>query len=195
MSVFFFPVKRLEFWVHAEKSKSRSPFQAGNNSGHGKLRRSRHKHVYMIVQADLKMFDCKSFFFSNLVHQRLQVCFYIAVENFVSVLCSPYNVVIQIIHTSSTVCKLFVMSIHTNIITYSVSFINYRMQVKKRFISALKDRVSSLIFQKCLLYQMVLPLADHHRLSPDNTHRPVSEIHMFFPFCYLPVCMIQFLSM
>ena len=59
--------------------------------------------------------------------------------------------VIQIIHTSSTVCKLFVMSIHTNIITYSVSFINYRMQVKKRFISALKDRVSSLIFQKILL--------------------------------------------
>ena len=157
MSVFFFPVKRLEFWVHAEKSKSRSPFQAGNNSGHGKLRRGRHKHVYMIVQADLKMFDCKSFFFSNLVHQRLQVCFYIAVENFVSVLCSPYNMVIQIIHTSSTVCKLFVMSIHTNIITYSVSFINYRMQVKKRFISALKDRVSSLIFQKCLLYQWSYP--------------------------------------
>ena len=148
MSVFFFPVKRLEFWVHAEKSKSRSPFQAGNNSGHGKLRRSRHKHVYMIVQADLKMYDCKSFFFSNLVHQRLQVCFYIAVENFVSVLCPPYNMVIQIIHTSSTVCKLFVMSIHTNIITYSVSFINYRMQIKKRFISALKDRVSSLISQK-----------------------------------------------
>ena len=148
MSVFFFPVKRLEFWVHAEKSESGSAFQAGNNSGHGKLRRGRHKHVYMIVQADLKMFDCKSFFFSNLVHQRFQVCFYIAVENFVSVLCSPYNVVIQIIHTSSTVCKLLVMSIHTNIITYSVSFINYRMQVKKRFISALKDRVSSLIFQK-----------------------------------------------
>ena len=155
MSVFFFPVKRLEFWVHAEKSESGSPFQTGNNSGHGKLRRGRYKHMYMIVQADFKMFDCKSFFISNLVHQRLQICFYITVENFVSVLCSPYNVVIQIIHTSSTVCKLFVMSIHTNIITYSVSFINYRMQVKKRFISALKDRVSSLIFQNSDTFMFV----------------------------------------
>ena len=138
MSVFFFPVKRLEFWVHAEKSESGSPFQTGNNSGHGKLRRGRYKHMYMIVQADFKMFDCKSFFISNLVHQRLQICFYITVENFVSVLCSPYNMVIQIIHRSSTVCKLFVISIHTNIITYSTPLINCRMQIKNAIHLGLK---------------------------------------------------------
>ena len=138
MSVFFFPVKRLEFWVHAEKPESRSSFQAGNNSGHGKLRRGRYKHMYMIVQANLEMFDCKTFFFSNLVHQRLQICFYITVKNFVSVLCSPYNMVIQIIHRSSTVCKLFVISIHTNIITYSTPLINCRMQIKNAIHLGLK---------------------------------------------------------
>ena len=138
MSVFFFPVKRLEFWVHAEKPESRSSFQAGKNSGHGKLRRGRYKHMYMIVQANLEMFDCKTFFFSNLVHQRLQICFYITVKNFVSVLCSPYNMVIQIIHRSSTVCKLFVISIHTNIITYSTPLINCRMQIKNAIHLGLK---------------------------------------------------------
>ena len=138
MSVFFFPVKRLEFWVHAEKPESRSSFQAGNNSGHGKLRRGRYKHMYMIVQANLEMFDCKTFFFSNLVHQRLQICFYITVENFVSVLCSPYNVVIQIIHRSSTVCKPFIMSVHVYIIQYTAYFINYRMQIKKAIHLGLK---------------------------------------------------------
>ena len=148
MSVFFFPVKRLEFWVHAEKSESGSPFQTGNNSGHGKLRRGRYKHMYMIVQADFKMFDCKSFFISNLVHQRLQICFYITVKNFVSVLCSPYNMVIQIIHRSSTVCKLFVISIHTNIITYSTPLINYRMQIKKAIHLGLKRPSSLAYFSK-----------------------------------------------
>ena len=138
MSVFFFPVKRLEFWVHAEKSESGSPFQTGNNSSHRKLRRGRYKHMYLIVQADFKMFDCKSFFISNLVHQRLQICFYITVENFVSVLCSPYNVVIQVIHRSSTICKPFIMSVHVYIIQYTAYFINYRMQIKKAIHLGLK---------------------------------------------------------
>ena len=49
--------------------------------------------------------------------QRFQIFLNLLSENFVSVLCSPYNMVIQVVHTCSTVCKSFIMSFHSYIIT------------------------------------------------------------------------------
>ena len=74
--------------------------------------------MYMIIRSDLQVRNSKSFLFRNVMHQLLEVSFYVTVKNSVSAFCPPHNMVVQIIHRCSTMCKPFIVSFHALIILY-----------------------------------------------------------------------------
>ena len=118
MPVFLFPVELFQLRMPSEQAKGGCTFQTADDRRHRKLWRSRHQKMNMIVCSDLQMRYGKAFFRSDIVKHLFQLVFDISVKNFVPIFDSPYDMIVQIVHTSPTVCKFFIMPFHTNIIAH-----------------------------------------------------------------------------